>query len=310
MAIFCTLITPDYLPFAKTLFDSLYSFDSEIEFYVLLTDHQGKKGYSSLQFLGLSDLSDQNLVHRISDQYSPSSDAFRWSLKSVLMLHLLKQNPNSQVFFVDPDICFYSDFRFLYQELGDSSFLLSPHWKNRIPEKDDDSFVSLFTHGVFNAGFLGATSKGVPTLHWWAERCIEDCIDDSSRGLFVDQKYLDIFPLLSPDTKIISHPGCNVAIWNRNQSKKTKSKEGVVMVNGDYPIVFIHFTYIPYLIQHDAILLDFLKDYDARLTLHGWENSLLKKGLRYIEKERLKSLTFIQRVARKFGNRSKMTLEK
>lgn len=304
MSIFCTLITSNFLPFAKTLFQSLKEFDSGIDFYALVVDDKNSIDITEFTCLRLVDLTEQELVNRIQEKYASTSDAFRWSLKSVLMTHLLKSNPNSQVFFVDPDICFFSDFRFLYNELGDSSFLLSPHWKRPTPDSQDDSFISLFTHGLYNAGFVGATSKGINTLRWWTEMCLYSCEDNSQSGLFVDQKYLDLFPLKEPDTKILSHRGCNVAVWNRFECHRAYDKDGQVLINGLYPLVFVHFTYLAYLIEHDQVLADLLYVYDQRLKENGLSYSLVQRAQAYIERQKLKKLNLWDRFVRKLNNMS------
>lgn len=304
MTFFCTIITSSFLPFAKTLFQSLTRFDPEIEFYALIVDGKLEKERVDFKILYLEDLSEQELVKKIRLKYSNSTDSFRWSLKPVLLIHLLKNHSRSQVFFVDPDICFYSDFTFLYRELGDSPFLLSPHWKRPTPDPKDDSFVSLFTHGLYNAGFVGATSKGINTLRWWAEMCLYACEDNSQLGLFVDQKYLDLFPLKEPDTKILSHRGCNVAVWNRFECQRAYDKEGQVIINGSYPLVFVHFTYLAYLIEHDQVLADLLQVYDQRLRENGLSYSLVQRAQAYIERQKLKKLNLWGRLVRKLNNMS------
>jgi hypothetical protein len=254
--------------------------------------------------LRLVDLTEQELVNRIQNKYASNSDAFRWSLKSVLMTHLLKSNPKSQVFFVDPDICFFSNFRFLYRELGDSPFLLSPHWKRPTPGPQDDSFVSLFTHGLFNAGFVGATYKGLDTLRWWTEMCLHACEDNCQLGLFVDQKYLDLIPLREPDTKILSHRGCNVAVWNRFECDRSYGKEGGVIINDKFPLVFVHFTYLAYLIEHDPVLVDLLDIYDQKLWDNGLSYSLVQRAQAYIERQKLRNLSLWDRLVRKLNTLS------
>lgn len=299
MPVFCTVISSDFLPFAKTLYFSLRQFDRKIDFYALVVDSGEISESVPFQILSISDLSNQDLVSGIVGKYSSSSDAFRWSMKSVLMMHILNVRPTDQVFFVDPDICFFGDFRFLYEELGTSSFLLSPHWKRIEPNPKDDSFVSLFTHGLYNAGFVGATYKGLATLRWWAEMCIFACEDNSQLGLFVDQKYLDLFPFRNSDTRVLLHRGCNVAVWNQEQCRKTRGENGHVIINREFPLVFVHFTYLSYLLEHDPILSDLLDIYDKKIQEYGYSHSLVQRARDYNERQRLNKMSLPERLLRR-----------
>lgn len=299
MTKFCTIITQDFVPYAKSLYKSLFDYDNTIQFFVLVVDETFHSIQSDIIFLSLNEISETELVDRVKIKYKNNLNALRWSLKSVLMIHLLKAFKSDQVFFLDPDLYFFSDYKFLYDELGESSFLLSPHWKRLNPDVHDDSFKSLFSHGIYNAGFLGATSKGLETLYWWAEMCYYACEDNSDRGLFVDQKYLDLFPLRNPDSRILAHKGCNVAVWNRFECSRSFTENGGILINECFPVVFVHFTYLPYLIQHDSHLVELLKIYDQKLLDNGLPYSLIQKAIAYNTKQKLKSLNYFQRLVRK-----------
>lgn len=299
MSKFCTIITIDFVPFAKTLHQSLVQFDQNLEFYVLIVNGLNCEENLNFVCLNLDDLSEKELVDQIQEKYKDNNNALRWSLKSILLIHLLQKFKHEQVFFLDPDICFFSDFKFLFQELGDSSILLSPHWKRSTPSNEDDSFVSLFTHGLYNAGFVGATNKGIDILKWWAEMCLYACEDNSGKGIFVDQKYLDLFPLLNSEVKVLTHKGCNVAVWNRHECRRSYSEDGSIIINDKYPVVFVHFTYLPYLIRFDPQLVKLLEEYDKRLIQNGLPHSIMFKANQFNKKQSLRALNVFQRGLRK-----------
>jgi hypothetical protein len=215
------------------------------------------------------------------------------------MIHLLKTDKYEQVFFVDPDLYFYSDFRFLYEELGDHSFLLSPHWGCMHPEKSELYFQRLMTDGLFNAGFLGASPKGLDTLHWWAESCLHACERDKSRGLHDDQGYLNLFPIMSPDTKILRHKGCNVAEWNRFEIPRSLDENGNLILDGRYPLVFIHFSNLGYLVEHDQLLVPYLGRYEEELKKNGFGGGLISSAKSFVNRNRLRRLTILERIIRK-----------
>lgn len=296
---FCTVITSDYIPFARTLFQSLRTFDPGIEAYSLVIDQPKSGSFDEFHILHLQDLAGVSLSQEIFKKYSDHSNALRWSLKSVLMIHLLQDKKYDQVFFVDPDLFFYSDFKFLYEELGDNSFLLSPHWGCMHPDKSALYFQRLMTDGLYNAGFLGTTAKGLPTLHWWAESCLYACERDKSRGLHDDQGYLNLFPILCPDTKILNHKGCNVAEWNRFEIPRSLDGHGNLILNGNYPLVFIHFSNLGYLVEHDPLLIPYLERYEVELRKNGFEGSLITPAKNFVHRQRLKQLNFFERLVRK-----------
>ena len=79
------------------------------------------------------------------------------------------------------------------------------------------------------------------------------------RGLFVDQKWLDLAPGLFPGVAILRHDGWNVAYWNLRQRTVRRNGERLT-VNGA-PLRFFHFSGV------EPTLPGFVSKYDARLTL-------------------------------------------
>src|SRR5205085_1859526 len=124
---------------------------------------------------------------------------------------------------------------------------------------DKESFFSLFTSGFFSAGFIGANRNGLDALKWWANACHFMMGEHIAHGIRADQKYLDIFPLKFETTKIIRHRGCNIGAWNYEECKR-ESVNGVVMINGQFPVIFIHFD--------DMMVKGILKGYDKLLLPH------------------------------------------
>lgn len=299
MRSFCTIITNNYLPFAKTLFQSLKEFDNSIKLFVLVVDDFNIEQKLDLDFISLSDLPEPKLVNNILSKYSQNPNAIRWSLKPILLIHLLKDLGFEKAFYVDSDLCFYSDFNFLYEELGTHSFLLSPHWGCLDPLKSELYFKSAMTDGLYNAGFLGATIKGLDSLYWWANMCLYACEKDKSRGLHDDQAYLNHFPILNPDTKILIHRGCNVADWNRFENIRSLSPEGELILNGFFPLVFIHYTNLGYLVEHDPLLVPYLIEYEKRLQQNGWKGDLVRSAKGFVSRKRLRELSWLDRIVRK-----------
>jgi hypothetical protein len=96
---------------------------------------------------------------------------------------------------------FFNDYDFLFEELDESVILLTPHWRNSNTFLGSESFMSLFTHGIFSAGFIGANKGGLSALQWWANACHFMMAPKPEIGIYDDQKYLDVLPVLFKNVK-------------------------------------------------------------------------------------------------------------
>ena len=244
---YCTIITHNYLCYALSLNASLLEFDNTIQFKMLLSDGEIdtaliESKYPNVEVFTAKQLCTGGAAKKIYDKYVKSAmDCFRWSMKPVFINHLIEQGFD-QVFFLDPDLFFFSPFGFLGDDLNGNSVLLTPHWRSSDPKIDPVNFGILQTSGLFNAGFVGVSKPGVPAMKWWAEVCAYRCEKKPEQGLFVDQAYLDLMPIYFENIKIETHRGCNVANWNQVECKRVATHDGKVKINGIADIIFIHFT--------------------------------------------------------------------
>lgn len=266
---YCTIISSDYLCYALALNSSLLKFDPSVEFNILVADNDVdslliSRYYDNVKIFNAKQLCSDGSAKRLYDQYAGSSlDCFRWSMKPVYINHLLTQG-YEQVFFLDPDLLFFSAFDFLSDDLAGHGVLLTPHWRASNPSIDSDNFLILQTSGLFNAGFIGVSKAGMTAMEWWANACAYRCEKKPDKGFFVDQGYLDLMPVYFNNIKIERHRGCNVANWNQVECKRVAATDGVVRINGVWDIVFIHFTESTIRgIQsgQDALLRPYLKQY-------------------------------------------------
>jgi hypothetical protein len=93
--------------------------------------------------------------------------------------------------------------------------------------------------GTFNAGFLGVGRDGIAFLRWWAERLAEDCRVDPQRGLYADQRWLDLAPGLVPDAHVSRDPGLNLGYWDL-PNRQVEGGPGAYTVRGA-PLRCFHF---------------------------------------------------------------------
>ena len=182
MKAFCTIISPDFLPFAKCLYTSLSRYDATVHLHVLLTSENKKPGaIEGISFYSLNDI-ESGFLNELIKKYEGINDNLRWSLKPVFLLHLLQRS--EKVIYVDADIHFFGDYGFLFDMLELHSFLLTPHFASLDPFEKEDKFMMNFLVGLYNAGFVAVNRKAVSSLKWWLKACLYNTADDTSNGFF------------------------------------------------------------------------------------------------------------------------------
>jgi hypothetical protein len=276
MQAFCTIIKADYFTRALALYKSIAAFDEQIELHVLVADnkavHEIAKKYPRIKLIPVSSLSHYPLVDDLYRKYAHISlDFFRWSLKPVFISYLL-ENGIDKLLYLDGDMFFVNDYQFLFAELDSSSVILTPHWKTNDPLADSASFFALFRSGIFTAGFIGANQKALPAMKWWLEACHFLMGEHPALGIHDDQRYLDIFPVYFEGTKVIRHQGCTIGAWHYELCKR-ELVNGEVMINGKYPVIFIHFEEMlvsQILKGHDPLLLPYLNQYQKVFEEDGF----------------------------------------
>lgn len=245
MKTFCTVSTRSHLGQTMGLVRSVAGHGGQWQFRVLVVEPEqgvieGIEGDVPYTIEGLHALRQETLAAELMDRYRKKPDQLRWSLKPVWMDYLLSQG-FEEVIYVDNDIVFFDSPAFLFEEVKASSVLLCPHWRIKEPDVNEDWFLVNFRDGVYNGGFVGASQKGREALQWWARCCEFACEKDYKRGLFDDQKYLDLMPAAFADVKVLQHRGCNVAYWNAHENERTMVHNKVI-INDTYSVVFVHFT--------------------------------------------------------------------
>jgi hypothetical protein len=261
---FCTITTYDHLYKVWALRDSLLQYDNNTVLHVLMIDGAKEPVVAAgVKIYTIADLSNGALVKSIEAKYAGNKDKLRWCLKPSFLKFLLGNDEISKAVYLDNDLFFYHDYTFLFDHLDEHAFLLTPHYYDRSPEYHQNWLEANFRAGLFNAGFIGVNKNAVNTLQWWAECCLYRCKKSAFRGTFDDQKYLDLIPVMREDALILRHQGCNVAEWNRFLCVR-EMVNGQVLINGVWPIVFIHFnntTIREIMDGTEPLLVDYFKRY-------------------------------------------------
>lgn len=270
---FCTISTQSHLYKAKALADSLSNSGSHL--HVLIVDAlELHPTQSNVSYYSLKSIQSEIGLKLIS-KYQKQPDKLRWGLKSVFMMLLLESI--EQVIYVDNDIWFYNDPNFLFELLNNNDIILTPHFYDTNPQTNQNWLEANFKVGLYNAGFLGANKNAIKALKWWSEACYYNIKKSYWRGLFDDQKYLDLLPIMFDKVIILKHKGCNLAGWNYLWYQLNRNSDQSVLIENKYPLIFIHFaeTSLVHFSREDNFLN---KEYISYI------NSLKKYNPKYINK--------------------------
>lgn len=282
---FCTVITADYLPYAKQLYISLSeNFSKGLILHVLVSDGKEKlklplesEFLQNMKFYNGDEIK-LPMADKLHQKYAKNNmDAYRWSMKSVFIKFLLQQNTVEKIIYLDSDIHFIGNGDFLFEMLSEYRFLITPHWRCASnPQADFVNFQLNFTEGIYNGGFIGANKNSFEILDFWSNCCLANCEINRENGFFVDQKYLDILPSRFEGIRRVEHKGCNLAGWNMIECPRSENDSSELKIDGDFDPIFIHFTpgtRKEIIEGNDILLKPFFERYNQLLQTYS-ENSI------------------------------------
>ncbi len=183
---------------------------------------------------------------RFSFQYTPFE--LSCALKPHLLRHVLDQGYD-EVVYLDGDMMVYGPLVSVFEALGRSSLVLTPHLLTPLPDDGERPHEQAFlVSGTYNAGFLAVRRDGTTGrfLDWWTAMVAQRCITDLAASLFVDQKWLDLVPGMFPGVHVLRDPGCNAGHWTLSQFRfetladASHTRSGVAV--GGAPLVLLHFS--------------------------------------------------------------------
>jgi hypothetical protein len=166
-------------------------------------------------------------------------------VKGAAMKLLQEKYGEDQIIYLDPDIAVFHSLEPIAEMLRDYSIVLTPHCTTA--ETKIEAIVcneiSSLAHGVFNLGFIAVAgdAEGSRLAAWWSHRLHHFCHDDIPRGLFTDQRWIDLVPTQFDRVKILRDPAFNVASWNVTQRHVSGSVPDGLLCDGR-PLCFYHFS--------------------------------------------------------------------
>jgi hypothetical protein len=277
----CTIVSSNYIPYARTLCDSFLQFHPNERFYVLLADRPPESFDASREKFELLLVEDLAIPNFQSVAFKYDILELNTNVKPTFLKTLLARGVDQLLYF-DPDILVCSAVDLLFDALNTSAIVVTPHCTLPNEELPNEEANLLYT-GVFNLGFIAVsqTAEAERFLTWWERRCLTLGYAERWTGLFVDQKWVNLVHCYFESICVLKHPGCNVAYWNLHERKLEKTPRSWV-VNGKDPLLFYHFSGIDvdggpriskYANQFDLTsrpdLEELFAEYRERLISHG-----------------------------------------
>lgn len=241
--IFTTVMTASYLPQATVMAKSIKKQIPLCKVIVCLVEEKIPDAVKNSCFdevvlaknLGFPDF------YRFIFQYNQFEGAN--ACKAQLLIYLLRTYQNYDCFiFLDSDTKVFGPFDEMIESFKENEIIISPHFIHVNPQKPFYYLGTIQKSGIFNTG-LFAIKRGRRSdqfLRWWADLLLKYCYKDSQKGLWNEQKWLDL--ALGPfDFYIQKDPGYNVGPWNFHERLLTLTDNGSYLVNGR-PLRLFHFS--------------------------------------------------------------------
>ena len=243
----CTIVSPNYLAYARTLAGSYLAQHPEHRFFVLIVaDLPDVKAFAGEAFeavglseIGLADVRGEAMQYDILE--------LNTNVKPTFLRYLLEQKGIAELVYLDPDIFCYAPLEPVFAALGEHDAVLTPHITQPVDDgKKPDEQDHLY-NGTYNLGFFAVrnSAEGLRILRWWERRCLENGFSEGRTGLFVDQKWMNLAPGLFAGVRILRDAGCNAAYWNLQEREVKASAHGWMVStaeSGAAPLRFFHFS--------------------------------------------------------------------
>ena len=282
-----TIVSRNYLHFALNLMASVQRHMPTAQRFIVLCD--SAEGLQPATFNAtLIELAALNIEHldRMVTQYTilELNTAIKPSAFIALFARESADPAFDKLIYFDPDIELYSSGDALLQRLNTADVVLTPHLTQPLADAHHPSDLSIVQSGSYNLGFLALrrSDNTARLLRWWQAKLARDCVVDIPRGLFTDQKWMDLVPGAFERVHIERDLGWNVAYWNLLH-RAIEQRDGAYWI-GNQPLFFFHFSgydpRLPTISKHQdrfrldhcsAAVLGLFAGYVSSLQQHGRE---------------------------------------
>ncbi len=241
---FVTHCDANYLSRAFLLRESLIANSSKGHLFIVCHDENTLKSAIKLGIPENSLVIIDLIIAKYPDlkeaKLNRSKIEYLFCLTPYILRYFLESIGLNEIVYIDADKAIFSDPEELFlRDLGPDLAITSHNFSR------DLSYLDEF--GKYNVGiiFVKRTDKAISVINWWAKKCLESTsIDGINPEVFGDQKYLDKFPSLLPETVIYGNPGINSAPWNCDSVIEVDNC--IYREDSFSPLVTFHFSGLKY----------------------------------------------------------------
>ena len=276
----CTIVSKNYLSLARVWNDSVQKHHPGMRTFVLIVDRiegafdPAKEPFEVIEVeqLGIPEFRDMAFKYNILE--------LNTAVKPFFLEHLFRNRDVDRLVYFDPDTVLYAALDRVREMLEEKQIVVVPHIlapqdaDGRRPNETD-----FLISGAYNLGFLALKKSGevFSFLRWWQERLVDACFSAPERGLFTDQKWIDLVPSIFSGVGILKDRGYNVAYWNLHERMDLEARSGGGYGFPECPLTFFHFSGI----EFDRPEL--ISKYQNRFRLHTLPEAYRELFSRYVE---------------------------
>lgn len=236
----CTNFYANYLYRSLPQYYSLEKTSKDFIWWALCMDDETYEIIKKLKlkYARLIKLSDVETTQLLRVKKNRNKGEYSWTLKSFFIKYLFEEKKLNNVLYLDGDIFFFNDVKYVFEEIKNNSIAISPH---RFPKVLKVLRIKEIRSGIFNAGviYLKNDKEGRKALERWRRQCLNWCFWRRDDGKLGDQMYLNEWPKLYNNLLQFSHEGINLAPWNASEYKLSIQKNKLLV--GTKPLIFYHF---------------------------------------------------------------------
>lgn len=241
----CTVISKNYLSFARVFAKSLLKYQPDVKVFVLLVDKID--GY----FDPAKEPFELILMEELDNVPNPAHLFFKYTvlelntaIKPYFFAYLFSAYRIRKLVYFDPDILILHSLDTIWSLLDQHAIVLTPHLTASIEDGSTPGEMDILRAGIYNLGFI-AMADTRPThefLQWWQKRLYNFCIMEPDKDLHVDQRWVDLAPGLFEGVYILRSPEYNVAYWNLHSRAQGIRIDGADVTMNGAPLRFFHFS--------------------------------------------------------------------
>lgn len=239
-----TIIAKNYVSYARVWARSVLAHHPEARVVVLLADRND--GYldpvrEPFEFIEAESLGIREF-RRMAFRYDVME--LSTAVKPAFLQRLFETGNEDVALYFDPDVLVLCPVTSVLEALRTSNVALTPHALSPLPvDGRRPSEAAFLVSGSYNLGFVGLRRSAESTrlLLWWRDRLVRGGASAPEKGLFTDQKWIDLVPSFFEGVEIVRDPSLNVAYWNLHERGEIRLEAGRYFV-GARPISFFHFS--------------------------------------------------------------------